>query len=83
MQVITWWNKYKKAQKPDITGSCALKLYALSAYSDLVVAIAAIDRSVRMRFERHFGVFTTLGARCREHLPLPAAIATMTGTGTL
>jgi len=41
----------------------------LSRCSDLIVAIAAIDRSVAARFKRYFGVLATSGALHREHLP--------------
>jgi hypothetical protein len=40
----------------------------LSRCSDLIVAIAAIDRPVATRFKRHFGVLATRGALHREHL---------------
>ncbi len=40
----------------------------LSRCSDLIVAIAAIDRSVAARFKRYFGVLATLCTLHREHL---------------
>ena len=40
----------------------------LSRCSDLIIAIAAINRSITPRFKRHFGVLTTLGTLYREHL---------------
>jgi hypothetical protein len=42
----------------------------LSRCSDLIVAIAAIDRSVAARFKRYFGVLATLCTLHREHLTL-------------
>ena len=48
---------------------------ALSAQSDLIVAIAAIYWSTFVGLKRHLGVFATLGTYCREHLALgPVAI---------
>jgi hypothetical protein len=56
---------------------------ALSAQSNLVVAIATIYRSTIAGFKGYFSVFATLRALCREHLAsgpvaiVPIAIATV------
>ena len=58
---------------------------ALSAQSNLVVAIATIHRTTGAGLEWYFGVFTTLSAYRREHLALgpvarvivPIAVATV------
>jgi len=42
----------------------------LSRCSDLIVAIAAINRSVAARLKRHFGVLAAGGAFHGEHLTL-------------
>ncbi len=47
-----------------------------SAQSDLIVAIAAIHRSIFAGLEWHLSSFTTLGAYRRKHFALrPVAIA--------
>ena len=50
---------------------------ALSVDFDFTVAVAAINWSVKAGFKRYLGIFTTLGTRCREHLPRPVAVATV------
>jgi hypothetical protein len=55
-----------------------LKVKGLSTQASLGVAVAAIYRSAFAGLKRDFGFFATLGAYCREHLPLrPVAIATI------
>ena len=54
---------------------------ALSAQSDLSVALTTIHRSTFAGLEWHFGVFATLGAYCGEHLASGAvAVATISVT---
>ena len=53
----------------------------LSGRSGLTVAVAAVYRSAFAGLERDFGIFTTLGAYCGEHLPRgPVSVATITIT---
>jgi hypothetical protein len=51
---------------------------ALSALSNLVVAIATIHRSTIGRFKWYLSVFATIGALYRKHLaPGPVAVASI------
>jgi len=48
-----------------------------SAHSLLAVALTAVYRSTLSRLERDFGILTTLGTHCREHLTSgPIAVVT-------
>ncbi len=47
---------------------------ALSAQSDLLVALTTVHRSTFTGLERYFGLFATLGACCGKHLP-PGPVA--------
>jgi hypothetical protein len=49
----------------------------LSAYSDFIVAIAAIYWPAAAGLEWYLSIFTTLSTRCREQLPLwPVPVTT-------
>ena len=63
-------NFNEEAQKPE-TLAFGLQSYnlALSVDFDSIVAVAAIDWSVKAWFKWHLCIFATLSACCWEHLP--------------
>lgn len=50
----------------------------LPAYSDVVIAIAAVNRLIAARLKRDFCLLAALGTGCGIHLPRASVVATAT-----